>query len=276
MDEVPFDLRSYRVQIYETHFDKIHKLKQSLKDIAEKHKSGSVTFGSPVIDFYPERREITAVVADANEVPHEEENPEDSEDKGAWDYAAEIEDAFGDMNTIVMAMGEVITEMGSKITGHMARLQMLNENPQPGAAGKKRQIFLLVASDMNQWAKSLEQDIPNFEKSIETLDESFSVLIELVELPSDEEEKERIISLRQTFVDFSSQVEAGEAGFRSLRDVVAGLKGISKDVNRASRRLAQAMDGIILNIEKVTAFAVRAVALMDDRFGDTGTKTSTP
>ncbi|MFW9881598.1 MAG: hypothetical protein ACFFG0_51690, partial [Candidatus Thorarchaeota archaeon] len=51
LDEIPFDLRSYRILIYSTRFDKVHELKDSLKEIGEKHKKGELNFGSPVTDF---------------------------------------------------------------------------------------------------------------------------------------------------------------------------------------------------------------------------------
>jgi hypothetical protein len=267
MDEVPFDLRSYRVQIYETHFDKIHKLKQSLKDIAEKHKSGRVTFGSPIIDFYPLREETKPVAVIAAEDEQDEGTAEELEEKGVVDYAADIEEAFDEMSRIITMIGELNTDGSNKMARHTQRIKELTDNPQPGVASKKRHIFFQAASDMNQWAEQLEKEVPNFEASIETLDESFAEYIKRVEEPSTEEERKAIAGTRNTFSEFMVQANSGTESFRLLRDTTAGLKGISKDVNRASRRLARVMDSIVLNLERVEAFAIRVVALIDDRFG---------
>jgi len=267
MDEVPFDLRSYRVQIYETRFDQIHKLKQSLKEIAEKHKTGGVTFGSPIIDFYPKHIETKAMVVPRVDEEEEPDTPEEEDEKGGADYAADIEEAFEKMSSFVAEVNETNTEYISKIAGYAAQLQSLKENPQPGAASRKRGILTQAASDINKWAKRLEHSIPNFEASVETLDESFAGLINFIEDPSTEEDKAAIANTREIFSSFIPQTQTGTGSFRELQTTVTGLRGLSKDVNRASRRFSQVLGNIILNLEKVEAFAVRAVALIDDRFG---------
>ena len=54
IEEVPFDLRSYRVQEYSVRFDEAADLTAHLKDVAEHRAQGRVEFGSPVSDFLPE------------------------------------------------------------------------------------------------------------------------------------------------------------------------------------------------------------------------------
>jgi hypothetical protein len=280
MDEVPFDLRSYRVQVYETRFDKIHKLKESLKVIAEKHKRGGVTFGSPVIDFYPQRIEtktVAAVGADgdgADGEPNEENESEEEDEKGGADYAAEVEIAFEDMNSFVTELGEINAEYTSRISGHAEQLKKLNENPQPGAARKKRTILSRAASDLNEWSKKLEQKSPDFDKSVESLDESFTGLVRFAEEPSTEEDKLGYANARKTFSEFVPKSHEATESFRELNAVVAGLRSLSKDMSRASRRFTQVLGDIIQTLEKVEAFAGRAVSLLGSKIGDDDTESS--
>jgi hypothetical protein len=119
---------------------------------------------------------------------------------------------------------------------------------------------------MNHWAKELEGALPAFEKGVETIDASFPELVKFIEEPTNEADKAGIANTRQKFSEFAPQARTGAESFRSLQETVAGLKGISKDMNRASRRLAQVIGSIILHMERVEAFAVRAVALIDGRF----------
>ena len=51
IEDVPFDLRSYRIISYSTHFALVGELRQDLSSIARKHTEGSITFGNPVSDF---------------------------------------------------------------------------------------------------------------------------------------------------------------------------------------------------------------------------------
>lgn len=267
MEDVPFDLRSYRVQVYETRFDKIHELKKTLKEIGERHKSRSVTFGSPVVDFLPAGSAVAdRPSTDESEHPAEEE-AEEAEDKGGADFAADMEEALEAMSETVYKVGEEIIEMGGSIATRTARLQLINENPMPGAARKKRQILMAAAADMNRLSKFLETEIPNFERNVDALHENFSGFATFLQSPT-KEDKEKLISSRQMLTTFSEQVKTGLVSLRSFSNTVSELKGLSKEVNRASRRLAQAMDEFILNAEKVEAFSVRMLALTDDFLAD--------
>lgn len=53
MERVPFDLRSYRVLEYSTHYKRIEEFKSKLRDLAEKHKTKLIDYGNPVMDFIP-------------------------------------------------------------------------------------------------------------------------------------------------------------------------------------------------------------------------------
>ncbi len=271
IDEVPFDLRSYRVQVYETRFDRIHRLKESLKQIAEKHKSGGVIFGSPVIDFYPEDIETNVTAAFIPDEEHGQDTPEEDDEKGGADYAADIEEAFGEMGRAAMEIGEMNQEYAANLAPYTVQLQMLKDNPPPGAASKRRGILTQVASVMNQWSKKIEHEVPVLEKNVEILDESFAGFVNFVEEPSTEEDRSAIAAAREIFSDFIGQAHTATEGFREFQITVEGLRGLSKDVNRASRRFAQVLGNILLNMERVEAFAVRAVALIDGRFGSDDT-----
>jgi hypothetical protein len=268
LDEVPFDLRPYRVQVYSTRFDQIHELKDALKDIGEKHLRGEIRFGSPIIDFFPANR--TSTTADnsfqqeRSQQPGIEESAEqmEGEEKGVLDYSAEIERAFDELSRIIVMIGEQNEAIGKKLTVHAERMAELNANPTPGSAGQRQKIGLLVASDMNLCARRFEEELPAFKNWVGILDEAFSGLMEFA-LNTSIDDREQIIRSREQMASFVQNAKVGTAGMRDYRDVVAGLKGVSKDVNSASRRLSQALDGIVQNMESIEALAVRATALMD-------------
>ena len=52
LDEVPFDLRSYRILEYGRDFSKIQEAKERLTNIARAYREGRSRFGNPVTDFY--------------------------------------------------------------------------------------------------------------------------------------------------------------------------------------------------------------------------------
>ena len=54
IDDVPFDLRAYRLIEYNTHFTEIGKAKQKLTDYATKFREGILPTRDPVTDFFPD------------------------------------------------------------------------------------------------------------------------------------------------------------------------------------------------------------------------------
>jgi hypothetical protein len=265
IEEVPFDLRSYKIQIYDTRFDKIHKLMNALKEIAEKHIKREITFGSPVIDFFPSEGSLLAknsIEVVVNEDEPAEEPSEEVEEKGILDYSAEVEEALAEMSRVLQEITKENEAIGNKAAGHAARMQALNVSSSAGTAGQKKKIGLQIASDMNASAKKIEEELPKFEEAINVLDESFAGMMNYATTHREQQEKEQLMNMREALESFLGASSTGTNSMRGLRNVVAGLKGMSKDVNRASRRLTHAYDGIIQNLEKVEAFAARAVALL--------------
>ena len=53
VEDVPFDLRSYRLITYSTNFAAIDHAKEELAEYARKFLEGKLLFGNPVTDFYP-------------------------------------------------------------------------------------------------------------------------------------------------------------------------------------------------------------------------------
>lgn len=72
IEELPFDLRSYRVISYDTHFASIQKAKDELTALAIGARDGSIPFGSPIKDFaLPVLRELTSYQKIVSDVTNE-------------------------------------------------------------------------------------------------------------------------------------------------------------------------------------------------------------
>lgn len=188
--------------------------------------------------------------------------PSQSDDKGVLDYQAEIEEAFEEMGEIILKVGEENTKIGQKAAAHSANMQALNAANTTGTGRQKQKIGLLIASDMNLCARRFEEELPHLEKCSEVIDEGVSGLERLLKRTSTDDE-EKLIKSREILKQFSRTVQGGIETFQSLRDTVAAMKDLSKDVSRASRRLAAAIDGIIKNLVTVQTISQKMLDLTD-------------
>lgn len=265
--DVPFDLRSYKVHVYDTHFNKIRKLKEFLKRIGEQHKTKAVSFGSPVIDFShksipPEIRAATATTTPSAELPVS------AEEKGLWDYVVDAETSANDMTAILAILVEENNLLTDRITRHGASMQAQSNSPTAGSARMFQRISLLAAADMNSFSKKVREILPQFEDAVDRMSDNYSGLIHVVK-PLTQKDDEALARFRQIIEELLTSSRAAKTGMHSFLDATVGLgeRKISKDLNRASRNLVDVLNGLIANIEKVEAFCMKALGMIDQRIG---------
>lgn len=272
IEEVPFDLRGYRIHVYSTHFSEVHKLKASLQEISERHKSGDISFGSPVTDFLPSEavQVVTATPELQEQMPTQMTEVASNEveaDKGWLDYLVEGDQAAEEISKLLQVFLDETTNIGSRIQSHSSRLETLAANPGPGSAIQARKIALLAASDMNVFSINVEDIAPAFEEGINTVTESFSLYANIINVIS-EEEATAVDNFRITVYGLLEGVKTGLQGTRFFRDAAAGLKGISKDINQASRRMTKTLNRIISSMEQLEAFCVRTLQVIDEKLDE--------
>ena len=275
INDVPFDLRSYRVHVYDTHFDKIGKLRDFLKDIGRRHQADEVIFSNPIRDFSTAVTSSEAFVHEvsiANDAPtgDSKKQVDDLEPKELLDFMVDANRATEDLNQLLNELLKANAIVTNKISKHTGSMQLLSNNPTAGSARRFHKISLLAASDINKFSQTVEDMLPRFEDTVERLSENYSGYLELVDLQT-EKNHESILHFRVIVNQLLDGAKEARRGFHLYRDaaVELGTKKISKDLTRAARRQAEALAGVISNIERVEAFCSNTLAIIEARFGST-------
>jgi len=265
-NEIPFDLRPYKFQIYSTRFDQVYKLKEALKEIGEKHILREIIFGSPVIDFLSSEGATSKLKngGKLKEKPVEEALEEFEDEKGFLDFMVEASTSSEDIAKILSEITQETNNMTDKLKVNTARINALTKNPGPGTAAQTFRITSEVAKDIIEYSDKLEIILPIFEQSIDILTESSSRYAAWVQ-PKSEEERKSIIVLRDSIFMLSNVTKTSLESISEYRDSVSRLKGISRDINQATRRLIQALDGVISSMEKMQAFCSRTLAIIEEK-----------
>lgn len=259
IEELPFDLRSYRVLEYSVRFDLAHKLKDALNEIGERHTRRDIEFGSPVTDFYPadlEPKESHASVKVGN--------GEAVEEKGFLDFIVEGQQAGEHMNKSIEAIGNETVVIGEKLGGYSKQIAALNASPGPGTASRIYKLAKASATDMSEFAGNLRRIQPDLDASVELLSESYGGYLGWMQISNDEEKKS-LVEFRGNIESLLGSTGSALVSTREFRDTAAGLRGISKDINTASRRVTGALDGVVSSLERVEAFCARILQIIDER-----------
>lgn len=121
---------------------------------------------------------------------------------------------------------------------------------------------------MTTFSKRVEDVLPNFAKSTETLDQSYSAYVGLANrnVPNDVERMSSLLNSLSHMLEIVGPAKAGIAGFRdSARSI--RKQNISKELNQAADRQWKTLDSVLSEIERVESFALRISFLIEERFG---------
>ena len=273
-EDIPFDLKSYRVISYSTHFNEAHQLSQALKDIGEKGKNGKLRFGNPVADFLPHMGGVkfpqaTKVEGGVVETEDERKVKTEVEEKGIWDFVVDGEKSIEDITECIERMIKATQEIGEKLQKRTEDVQKITQSGVRGTASQVHKLAAEVAMDMIKHAEKLEEEQPKLHNAWESFNENTIGLVQTTRLHTKND--------KVTALDFRSSVDKMRLGIRSAlegmqryREAVVGVKGISRDVNRAFKRTTRIVDLLISDIEGADSFCTKVVTLLDEKIENEG------
>jgi len=274
-EDIPFDLRSYRVIPYSTHFNEARQLSQALKEIVEKAKSGKLGFGNPVADFLPQMREVqfspaTKVERSVIEAEGEREvETKEEEEKGIWDFVVDSEESLKDITECTERMTKATQEIGKNMQQRTADVQKIAKSRVPGTASRIQKLATTAAMDMINYAKKLEEEQPKFHNALESFDENTTGLVQTTRIHT-KENKEVAVNFRSSVDGLQSAIRLALKGVRGYRDTIANMRGISRDVNRASKRIAYILDLLISDLEGANSYCTKVLTLLDEKIEKEG------
>lgn len=279
LGEVPFDLRSYNIITYSTHFGEVQELQSRLTSIARGRQDGTVTFGNPVSDFVPrtaykgvtdERQEDSEVEVATSEggtieeYPEEEDEEEEQGELGILDFAARAEDSISQILTTTESFSGMLVRFGERIEELGARAESENRSGQLGSAKRQRSLVRKMASEIKGFGNEIEVELPGYHEAWEDMENSFLGMFSSVPIESTEDEKQAFELITQ-LREFSIGVDTALEGLREVRQMLAANLGLSRDLDVAIGRAVRAMDSLIEEISTGESSVTRLTNLLEQR-----------
>ncbi|MFL6334901.1 MAG: hypothetical protein ACJ754_16440 [Pyrinomonadaceae bacterium] len=109
----------------------------------------------------------------------------------------------------------------------------------------------------------MEGILPGFAKNVQTLDESYSAYVSV------SDDVEQVAGLHGSQTEMRGVIRPVKENVIGFRDSALSIRtqNVNKELNRATDRQVQALDGVISNMEHVESFALRVIFLIDEKFG---------
>jgi hypothetical protein len=263
IEDLPFDLKPYRVLAYDTHFARIDDAKKKLINMAQGAHDGTVLFASPISDFRVGSPNSVSTIEENNDADMRVEKEDD--DRGLLDHIVDLED---DMKrfTDIMSSATIATEdIGNKTTRATAEIAEAVQNKGEGTVANVRKIARKQAKAISGYSKIMSDINQEFSQIGQRMNNSIEFVVGVEINEGDEGFKEF-----REYLETLSEVEDSACGAKeSMESLAQSIKGqikIEKQLDRASaiasdevRTLAEYLGQMIASIRRAQEIGYKKI-----------------
>lgn len=250
IDELPFDLRSYRVVGYSTHFARMNQAKKELGELATEAFNGSLPFGNPVKDFgnINPSLELAAYPVNSSE-------PQTyGEDLGLFDYRVMLEDGFEEL-------GGIVTEVGDKL-GHEVTPEITKSTGKLTSdkftTKQQREIIRELANHLQEFGAFVKPRNDRYRLLLKNIESGLENMLRGNISIENKEDEEALQNFLDTLSQLENSASEGREGFVSLIDTMESLPKIEKSFHRAKTFMVTELKTFVDNIDQTISVIARA------------------
>lgn len=266
IDEIPFDLQSYRIIVYSTRYDEAKKLKDQLEEVASKHCEGKISFGNPVSDFASDRQQISKKTETVPESEEETLLETAEEELGILDYQVEAEKSIMNISSYLEQITEKTMEFNQKTRTRTEEINVLRETTTAGSSMRVHRSVRGMALDMIRYSQDISPLIPEFNETWDVFMEKNADFFSKVKIEN-AEDRDGMLFVRSKMEEFKDSLTEALTNVRSFHDSTQALKGVSKDLNVGVRQLTKTLEEIIEILSIGESYTARMINLINEQLG---------
>ena len=237
INELPFDIRSYRANEYSLQFNKLPKLKGELTRLLNGAIDNSVKYGNPVFDYIPQMENINGDKrpehSSNNKCKVEEETKDDEEEgeRGLIDFIADIEENSAQMTTELNAIRSELQEMNNSVATASKEINRGNEHSGSVDAAYTRKICRKLAGPIYDFSVKLGNHVDNIALHWSIVENSYLSLLDSSYIHT----KNNIFSLRDSITSLEGMqenIKSSNKQVEEFADVLSSSMGIERRLNK--------------------------------------------
>ena len=248
IDDVPFDLKPYRVITYGEHFTEMDRARNDLADRLTGAIRGTTKFGSPISDFLSHPI-LFAIGGDPSEPNGDEEESEEGK-KGILDYRIEVDEGFGRINDLLESVAHETNVIGEHV-GQTTDLISKELSPQ-----QLRVIIQNLAVRLNGYADKLDTWNSSYAGEVSFIAEPLEELIDF-QIIDGQESANQLREQLDVLIAVDDAAAGAIPGFRQFQEAVMNTPDIEFRYNIAKQRVIRQLGQLIGNTEKIRAMIRR-------------------
>ncbi len=245
IDELPFDIKSYRANSYSLQFNKIPALLDEIRKLLAGAMDGSIKFGNPVSDYAPDHFPLII----QSEEPTQEEaskerdsfEHEDEGDKGFLDYIADISEKSSIMNTELTQMGKDLEEMNLSVKSATAEIERVKKASGSADVAFVRNICRKLSGPISECGDKFKDHVQKIGLNWDIVENSYLGLLD----NKFTQKRENIKSLQESF----NALEDLQNAIDGTNSQIDGLINKLNNCRGMERRLTKAIVSIITELQ---------------------------
>ena len=246
--EVPFDLQSYRIISYSTHFTQMNNARQEFQKYIEGVRTGKIQFGSPVIDFG-----ITVSPLTDTGIQSLVTKADGQDERGILDYRVELEESMETMTKMVDELGERLNTLEMAMKSASNQL----ESSKDIGAKKQRAIIRSLAPKIDEVTSWLQQGNIQYRQALESMGNSLNAVLSS-EFEIAKADEDGLTEFIQACDNTEKEIQEALDAFDNLVSGMDDTPRIEKEFQRTKRRMSAELKTFIDNTEQTQALIVRA------------------
>ncbi len=254
IDELPFDLRSYRVVIYDTHFARIQRARESFQQTALEAFRGTLEFGSPVSDFSGERPQNRPRSPSLKpQSASDEDGDDDGDGEAGWlDHAAGLAEGFERLVNALGSSTAATLSIGTKSSEYAKRIDTARATQGKQVLSSVRFIANAYSRELVQYGQELSSTNDNYEAIARATQDSIEFMISHGRIKS-AQDRDALLS----FVTTLDQVEQAARGalpnISAMRTSLKSMEGLERGLTRTAKVVGAELDRFMGNVETTIA-----------------------
>ena len=263
IDEVPFDLKPYRLLEYSLNFMKIEEAKKTLKNFAEGARAGTLEFGNPVTDFIASNGSAARMPSTEKEGPQGESS---ESDMGFLDYQVAWMEGNERITEILNGVTAEMESYTQYVLGATEEIAVVNSNPNQYSPRTARGIMRQMAERVTKFNSSLSEANAEYSGVLLENEDALEAIVafSLENQDTPEPEWNEFYSILYNFEATAAEARDACVTFAGNMDQVPKMEArLSRALARGSEEL-RTMAG---NIDRTVASVARAKQRIEQERG---------
>ena len=265
IDEVPFDLKPYRLIEYDVHFSKIGATRERLTNDGKAFLAGELQFGNPLADFSPEYS-----VYSRPQVPAQESNSQtrsgdtrasgekDQDDRGLVDHLIDLNEGYDQIGTLIVEVTADLQGLTESLDAANNDIVTISSNPSASSPVAVQRVSRRLAERISVFNQRLAEVNSQYALIAVGIEDSLEFVIGFYSEgpePRDSNIEEQVSALR----NFKTTAINGRDSFTELANTMDKLPRIERRLNREVTRGSEEIRTMAANIDRTIGSVDRAL-----------------